>query len=100
MIDGWRLLLADFMVFAGAIGMTLSVLGVVRIGDEYGKLHAASKGVVLGVMAILASSIFASPADVIARAVLVGAFLLLTSAVGSHALARLEHHARTEEQDD
>lgn len=88
-MNEWRLILSDVFVIAGTLAMTLAVIGVLRIPNTHAKIHAAAKGVILGVLVILGAALFASPADVIVRAILVGFFLLLTSPVGAHVLAKL-----------
>jgi multicomponent Na+:H+ antiporter subunit G len=85
-----RLFLADAIVLAGTIALTIAIAGQIRIPDVFAKIHAASKAVVLGVYVVLAASLATSGVDTILRALLVAIFLFLTSAVGSHALARLE----------
>ena len=59
--------------------------------DAYTQLHAASKAVVLGVVAFLAASLAAGDGAIAARAVLIAIFLLLTTPVGAHAIARAAH---------
>ena len=88
-MNEWRLILSDVFVIAGTLAMTLAVIGIVRIPNTHAKIHAAAKGVILGVLVVLSAALFASPADVVVRAILVGFFLLLTSPVGAHALAKL-----------
>lgn len=86
----WSLIVADIVVVAGTIALTLAVLGVLRIPDPNAKLHAATKGVVLGALVILAASIPGGSGDIIARAILVGVLLLTTSAASTHALGKLQ----------
>ena len=85
----WRLILSDGFAIVGAIAITLAVIGVIRIPDAHAKIHAAAKGVTLGVLVVLGAALVASPLDVIVRAILVGVFLQITSPVGAHALAKL-----------
>jgi multicomponent Na+:H+ antiporter subunit G len=59
--------------------------------DAYTQLHAASKAVVLGVVAFLAASLAAGDGAIAARSVLIASFLLLTTPVGAHAIARAAH---------
>ncbi len=81
-------LLQNSLVILGLAIMTIGVYGVVRFPDIYTRIHAASKAVFLGVVSILAATCLAGGADVILRAILIGAFLLLTTPVASHAIAR------------
>jgi multicomponent Na+:H+ antiporter subunit G len=81
-------LLADALVVLGVAVMTIGVYGVFRMPDTYTQLHASSKAVFLGVIALLvASSATADPA-LIARAALVGVFLVLTTPVAAHVIGR------------
>jgi multicomponent Na+:H+ antiporter subunit G len=80
--------LADALVILGVLVMTVGVYGVVRLPDTYTKMHAASKVVVLGVVSLLVASTVTADPGVILRAVLIGAFLVLTTPVASHAIAR------------
>ena len=70
---------------------TLGVVGLFRMPDVYTQLHAASKAVVLGIVAFLVASFAAGDGAVAARAALIGAFLLLTTPVAAHAIARAAH---------
>ena len=73
----------------GVVVTTVGIYGIVWLPDVYNKLHASSKVVVLGLVSFLAAAAFATrdPA-VIFRAVLIGAFLLLTTPVSAHAIGR------------
>jgi multicomponent Na+:H+ antiporter subunit G len=59
--------------------------------DVYTQLHAASKAVVLGIVAFLVASLAAGDGAIAARATLIAVFLLLTTPVGAHAIARAAH---------
>ena len=79
---------ADALVLLGLVVTTLGVLGMFRMPDVYTELHAASKAVVLGIVAFLAASLAAGDAAVTSRAALIAAFLILTTPVGAHVIAR------------
>lgn len=79
---------ADGLVLLGLVVTTLGVLGMFRMPDVYTELHAASKAVVLGVVAFLVASLAARDAAVTSRALLIAAFLILTTPVGAHVIAR------------
>ncbi len=81
-------LAADALVVLGLVVTTLGVLGIFRMRDVYTELHAASKAVVLGIVAFLLASLAARDAAVTSRALLIGAFLILTTPVGAHVIAR------------
>jgi len=89
--------LADALVLLGVSVMTIGVYGVIRLPDIYVKMHAASKVVVLGVVSLLIASTVTGDPGVILRAVLIAAFLVLTTPVASHAIARAAY-ARGQEK--
>lgn len=89
--------LADGLVVLGLVVMTIGVIGLYRMPDLYLRLHAASKAVVLGVVALAAASAATGDGAIIARAALIAGFLLLTTPVSAHAIARA---AATGAQDD
>lgn len=79
--------IADALVVLGLLIFTVSLWGVLKMPDLFTSLHAASKGAALG----LAPIILAAGLDdgtILLRGLLVLAFLLLTTPVGSHAIAR------------
>lgn len=80
--------LADALVVLGVAIMTIGVYGMIRLPDTYTRLHSASKAVFLGVIPLLtASTVTANPA-IIFRVVLISAFLVLTTPVSAHVIAR------------
>ncbi|MBD0282686.1 MAG: monovalent cation/H(+) antiporter subunit G [Thermoleophilaceae bacterium] len=85
---------ADALVVVGLVVCTLGVLGIYRMPDVYTQLHAASKGVVFGVAAFVLASLAAADGAIAARAVLIAAFLFLTTPVAAHAVARAAHTRR------
>ena len=80
--------IADGLVILGLVVTTLGVVGMFRMPDVYTELHAASKAVVLGVVAFLVASVAARDAAVTSRALLIAIFLVLTTPVGAHVIAR------------
>lgn len=83
--------IADGLVVLGMVVMTIGVYGIFRMPDIYTQIHAASKAVVLGVIALLAASVVTADATIILRAVLIAGFLVLTTPVAAHAVARAAH---------
>jgi multicomponent Na+:H+ antiporter subunit G len=81
-------LLADGLVILGVAIMTISVYGAFRMPDIYTRLHGTSKGVFLGVVSLLLASVVTGQREIIARVVLIGVFLILTTPVSAHAIAR------------
>jgi len=78
---------ADALVVLGVLVMTVGVYGLLTMPDVYTQLHAASKAVFLGVVALLAATaLVADEAATVYRAVLIAVFLLITTPVSAHAV--------------
>lgn len=80
--------IADALVILGVAVMTIGVYGVIRMPDIYTRLHAASKSVFLGVMSFVLASVVTGDSAIVWRVILIGAVLLLTTPVASHAIGR------------
>ena len=80
--------LADALVILGVFVMTVGVYGAIRMPDAYTKLHAMSKAVFLGVVSLCASSIVTGDPAIIYRAILIAAFLLVTTPISAFSVAR------------
>jgi multicomponent Na+:H+ antiporter subunit G len=80
--------LADALVFLGVFIMTVGVYGAIRMPDTYTKLHAMSKAVFLGVISLCASSVVTGDPEIIFRAILIAAFLLVTTPISAFVIAR------------
>ncbi len=83
--------IADALVLLGLSVMTIGVIGVQRLPDVYLQLHAASKAIFLGIIALVVASIATQDAAIIARGFLIAIFLLLTTPVSAHAIGRAAH---------
>ena len=79
---------SDVLVLFGVVVMTIGVYGVVRMPGTYLKLHAASKMIALGTLPLLVASALAGAEGLALRAVPIAVFLLLTTPVSSHLVAR------------
>jgi multicomponent Na+:H+ antiporter subunit G len=88
---GWILI-----VVGGAFDL-LGCIGLVRLPDVYNRLQAATKCVTLGTIAILVGTALVSGSpSAAAKAILCAAFVMLTSPVGAHALARAAYRSGVE----
>jgi multicomponent Na+:H+ antiporter subunit G len=77
------------MVLAGSVFALLAAIGVLRLPDVYTRMHAASKAGVVGAgLILLAAGLAAFDPALVLRAVLGIIFLLLTTPVSAHLLAR------------
>ena len=79
--------LADALVLLGLIILTLAVWGILRMPDLYTSLHASSKAAAFGIAPFLIAAGLEN-STIMLRGLLVLGFLLLTSPVSSHAIAR------------
>ena len=83
-----------FLIAVGVAFDLLGTLGLVRLPDVYNRLQAATKCVTFGTCCILVGAAVAGPTSAFAvKAVLCAVFVLLTSPVGAHALARGSHRS-------
>jgi multicomponent Na+:H+ antiporter subunit G len=79
---------ADALVILGVFVITVGVYGAIRMPDTYTKLHAMSKAVFLGVISFCASSAVTGDSTIIYRAILIAAFLIVTTPISAFAIAR------------
>jgi len=70
----------------------IGTIGLVRFPDIYNRLQAATKCVTLGTASLLiGAAVYTGLTALGVKAILCAAFILLTSPVGAHALARGAH---------
>jgi multicomponent Na+:H+ antiporter subunit G len=80
------------IIGVGVLFNIFGTLGLVRLPDVYNRLQAATKCVTLGTCLILIGVAVGSGSWPLAvRAIMCAVFVLLTSPVGAHALARGAH---------
>jgi multicomponent Na+:H+ antiporter subunit G len=73
----------------GAMLATLAAIGVLRMPDLFTRMQAASKASTMGLGCLLiGTAIELGDGASVARAVSIGAFIMLTSPVAAHAVAR------------
>ena len=86
--------LAALLIVAGAGFSLIAAIGVLRLPDLYTRLHAASKAGVIGAgLIFLAVAIVSLDGAVILRALLGIVFLLLSTPVSAHLLARAAYRS-------
>lgn len=85
-------IIADWMIVIGLLFDLMGTIGLVRLPDVYNRLQAATKCVTLGTCMILVGLLVKHGFDALGVKALLGAiFILLTSPVGAHAIARGAH---------
>lgn len=83
-----------FLILGAAFAL-LAAIGVLRLPDMYARMHAASKaGALGGGMILLAVALISFDGAVALRAILGTGFLLLTTPVSAHLLARVHHASK------
>jgi len=91
MIDVLRIV-AAIGVVAGSLFGLLAAVGLVRFPDLYTRLHAASKAGAVGTgLILLALAIVSLDAAVILRSIIAILFVLLTTPISAHLLARTSY---------
>lgn len=84
--------IAYIIIGIGVAFDLLGTLGLVRLPDVYNRLQAATKCVTIGTcMILIGVAVHNGTGEMIARALICVVFVLLTSPVGAHALARGAH---------
>ena len=79
---------AGFVV-AGATLALLAGVGVVRMPDVFTRMQASTKASTLGLGCVLAALAIRHPdVSIVMRALSIGAFMMLTTAVSAHVIAR------------
>jgi len=81
--------LADGLFIAGASLGLLASVGVLRMPDVFTRMQASTKASTLGLGCLLAGVAVRNPElTFVVRAASIAAFMLLTTAVGAHVIAR------------
>ena len=94
MISALAIYLGCVLLLIGALFCLIAAIGVIRLPDLLSRMHAASKaGAVGGGFILLAVMVMSFDIGVAMRAIVGIAFLLLTTPVGAHLLARASHRA-------
>ena len=84
------------LIALGLVFEVVGCLGLMRLPDFYTRMQAATKCVALGTMLIIVGAVLmVGTLAAVAKGGLCLTFLLLTSATGSHALARAAYRSGT-----
>jgi multicomponent Na+:H+ antiporter subunit G len=86
--------LAALLILVGSVFTLLAAIGILRLPDLFTRMHAASKAGPVGAGFILiAVALVSFDVAVILRALIGIFFLLLTTPVAAHLLARASSHS-------
>ena len=99
-------MIADIVIYAGCIVLVvgavfslIAAIGVLRLPDLLTRMHAASKaGAVGGGLVLLAVALLSFDAAIALRAIVGVVFLLLTTPVAAHLLARASYRITDQSQ--
>ena len=81
--------LARGLVLAGATLALLAGVGILRMPDVFTRMQASTKASTLGLGCLLAALAVRFPETaIVVRACAIGAFMMLTTAVAAHVIAR------------
>lgn len=84
------------LIVLGGAFAAVAGLGLVRLPDVLMRMHASTKAGTLGVGLIVAGvSVHFGGALVVAKAILIIAFLLLTAPVAAHLIGRAAYRSKT-----
>jgi len=82
-------LIAKVLILVGVLFDLFGAIGLVRLPDVYNRVQAATKCVTLGTcMILLGTLVWAGLGALGIKALICAGFVLLTSPVGAHAIAR------------
>lgn len=83
------IIVANFFLNLGVIFTVFGVLGLLKFPDLYTRLHPAGKASIAGVLSIFIGLIlYAGFSPLSLRIILIALFIVVTSPVASHAIAR------------
>lgn len=86
--------LAAFCMILGAVFLLIAAIGVLRFRDTIARAHALGVGATLGILGVMLGVILSlHTLGPEAKSLLTVVFILLTSPVGSHLLARSAYRA-------
>jgi multicomponent Na+:H+ antiporter subunit G len=85
---------ASIVILAGAVLMLSAAVGMMKFGDLFARMHAATKPATLGLMLILSGAALMMPGvDAVMKLLLVILLQLITAPVGAHLLGRASFRA-------
>ena len=94
---GWLDVLSWISILAGLFFILVGGIGLIRLPDVYTRLHAAGMTDTMGAGLVLIGLSFQSGLTLITvRLLMIWAFLLFTSPIATHAVARAALHGKLE----
>ena len=85
------------LALAGSTLVLLAAIGVLRMPDLFMRMQAATKATTLGLACLLAATAFQlADFSSFIRAISIGAFVMLTSPVSTHVIARAAYRTNVQ----
>lgn len=81
-------------IFVGVFFVFVGIIGMIRMPDVYGRIHATGKVATLGIMGILIGTAFFNPGEAL-KAIVLLLFLLITAPAASYSIAVAAHRQGT-----
>jgi multicomponent Na+:H+ antiporter subunit G len=85
-------LIGLLFILIGVFFSSVGVLGIVRLPDVYTRIHSSGKVATLGIFGLIIGTAILQPETTV-KLIALGLFLLMTSPVGSHAIAAAAHRS-------
>ncbi len=93
----WQDVVSWISIGGGVFFIVVGSIGLIRLPDVYTRLHAAGMTDTMGAGLVLVGLAFQAGATLITvRLLIIWAFLLFTSPIATHALARAALHGKVE----
>lgn len=97
MVEAFLIYAGGVLLLLGSAFVLVAALGVIRLPDLYSRMHAASKaGAVGGGLILLAVAVLSQDVSVAVRAIVGTIFLVLTTPLAAHLLARSAYIAQNQ----
>ena len=83
------------LLILGSLFMLVAAIGVVKLPDVYMRMHAITKAASLGAILMLAAVFIWHPQWIVGiEALMVVLFVIFTTPIGTHMLAKVSHHMK------
>lgn len=83
------------LLMSGALFMLVAAIGVVKLADVYMRMHAITKAASLGAILMLVAVFIRHPQWIVGiEALMVVLFVIFTSPIGAHMIARVSHRMK------
>ena len=92
-------LLTVGLIIFGTFFMLVAAVGLIKMPDVYHRMHAATKGVTLGISGLLLAALLYIPAhheqisvvEIVTKLILVLMFQFIANPIGAHLLSKAAH---------